>query len=126
MMQESSYPKLYGILRYGCAAGGWLLYCYEWVRVSWQTPRREPITFVFLFILTVVAMHFGIVWWIDHNKRRAAAGKRGRSTRYIVPNIAQDYLGRQLVLDDDCTACQEIVVRIDGGTKFYIPAPVME
>jgi hypothetical protein len=125
-MQDSEFPRLYRFLRYASAAIGWLLYCYEWVHVSWQTPRQEPVTFVFLFILTVVLMHLAIAWWIDHNKLIAAAGKRGLSTRYIVPVFVQDYLGRQLVLHDDCRLSQEILVRVDGGTKFYIPAPVME
>lgn len=125
-MQQSRFPRLYKFLRYASAAIGWLLYAYEWVHVSWQTPRREPIVFVILFILTVLAMHFSIIWWISHNKRLAAAGKRGLSTRYIVPAIVQDYLGRQLVLHEACSGSQEILVRVDGGIKFYAPAPVME
>lgn len=125
-MQNSSYPRLYKFLRYASAAIGWLLYAYEWVHVSWQTPRREPVVFVILFILTIILMHLAIVWWIDHNKRRALAGKRGLCTRYIVPNISHDYLGRELVLNDGCRLSQEILVRVDGGLKFYAPAPVME
>jgi hypothetical protein len=125
-MQDSSYPRLYKYLRYASAAVGWLLYAYEWVHVSWQTPRREPVVFVILFILTLVAMHFSIVWWIDHNKRRALAGKRGLCTRYVVPSFSQDYLGRELVMHDECRLSQEILVRVDGGLKFYVPAPVME
>lgn len=125
-MQDSRYPRLYKFLRYASAAIGWLLYAYEWVHVSYQTPRREPITFVFLFVLTVIVMHLSIVWWVDHNKRRAAAGRRGLCTRYIVPVFVQDYLGRELVLHDECNMSQEIHVHIDGGTKFYVPAPVME
>ncbi len=125
-MQESRFPRLYKFLRYASATIGWLLYVYEWVHVSWQTPSREPVAFVFLFIFTVVLMHLSIVWWIDHNKRRALAGKRGLCTRYIVPAISQDYLGRQLVLDEDCGDSQEILVHIDGGIKFYFPAMVPE
>jgi hypothetical protein len=125
-MQDSSYPRLYKFLRYASAAVGWLLYAYEWVHVSWQTPRREPVVFVILFILTIVLMHFSIVWWIDHNKRLALAGKRGLCTRYVVPSFSQDYLGRELVMHDECRLSQEILVRVDGGLKFYAPAPVME
>lgn len=113
-------------LRYAFATIGWLIYAFEWVHVSWQTPRREPVTFAFLLILTVVLMHVSIALWIDHNKRLASAGKRGLSTRYIVPVFSQDYLGRQLVLQHECRMSQEIMVHIDGGTKFYVPAPVME
>jgi hypothetical protein len=125
-MQDSRFPRLYMFLRYASAAMGWLLYAYEWVHVSWQTPRREPVTFAILLILTMFLMHFSIAWWIDHNKRLASAGKRGLYTRYIVPSFVQDYLGRQLVLHEDCHDSQEIHVHIDGGTKFCVPAPEME
>jgi hypothetical protein len=125
-MQVARFPRLYRILHYGAAAGGWFLYFYELVRISWQTPRRELVSFAILLILTVLLMHLVIVLWIAHNKLKASKGKRGLCTRYIVPAFSRDYVGRQLVLDEVCWISREIVVRVDGGTKCYSLAPELE
>jgi hypothetical protein len=123
-MHVPSYPRLYKFLRHAAAGCGWLLYFYEWVHVSWETPGREPISFVILFLLSALLMHAGIAAWIAHNKRLAAAGKRGSLTRYTVPVFTQDYLGRQLVVHEATRLSQEVTVRVEGDTKFYLPATV--
>lgn len=122
VMPVSRYPRLYKFLRHVAAACGWLLYFYEWVHVSWQTPRHEPIAFAILLISATLLMHAGIAAWIAHNKRLAATGKRGRMTRYTVPAFTQDYLGRQLVVHEETRQSQEVIIRVDGDTKFYLPA----
>jgi hypothetical protein len=125
-MQVSSYPRLYKFLRHVAAGCGWLLYFYEWVHVSWETPSHEPISFAILFLLSALLMHVGIAAWISHNKRLAAAGRRGRITRYTVPVFTQDYLGRQLVVHEATRLSQEVIVRVEGDTKFYMPVPVVQ
>jgi hypothetical protein len=124
-MQGSNKPRLYKFLRHIAAGCGWLLYLYEWVHVSWETPSHEPISFVILFIISALLMHAGIAAWIAHNKRLAAAGKRGRLTRYTVPVFTQDYLGRQLVVHEATRLSQEVIVRVEGETKFYMPVPAL-
>ncbi|HTV15667.1 MAG TPA: hypothetical protein VME68_13190 [Acidobacteriaceae bacterium] len=121
-MPSHRYPRLYKSLRHMAAAFGWLLYFYEWVHVSCQTPRHEPIAFVILLISATLLMHAGIAAWISHNKRLAAKGKRGLMTRYTVPVFSQDSLGRQLVVHEQTRQSQEVIVRVDGDTKFYLPA----
>jgi hypothetical protein len=124
-MPVSRYPRLYKFLRRVAAGCGWLLYFYEWVHVSWETPRSEPVAFAILLVVATLLMHASIAAWIAHNKRLAAKGMRGRMTRYTVPCFSRDYLGRELVLDEASRLSREIVVSIDGDTKFYMPAPVM-
>lgn len=121
-MPSSRYPRLYKYLRHIAAACGWLLYLYEWVHVSWQTPRREPVAFAILLISVTLLMHAGIAAWISHNKRLAANGKRGRMTRYTVPSFTQDTLGRQLFVHDAAHQSREIIVGVEGDTKYYMPA----
>jgi hypothetical protein len=121
-MPVSRHPRLYKFLRRAAAACGWFLYFYEWVHVSWQTPRAEPVSFAVLLILATLLMHAGIAAWIAHNRRLAARGTRGRMTRYTVPVFTQDYLGRQLVVHEATRTSREVIVRIDGDTKFYLPA----
>jgi hypothetical protein len=122
-MPTSRYPHLYKFLRRLTAACGWILYVYEWVHVSWETPRREPVTFALLLVAGTLLMHATIAAWIAHNKRLAARGARGQVTRYTVPSFSRDYLGREIVLHEASWSSQEVIVRVDGGRKFYLPAP---
>lgn len=124
-MPASRYSRLYKFLRRLTAACGWILYVYEWVHVSWETPRREPVTFAILLVAGTLLMHVTIAGWIAHNKRLAVKGTRGQVTRYTVPCFSRDYLGREIVLPEAARLSQEVIVRVDGSTKFYLPAPIV-
>lgn len=113
---------LYPWLRRLSAACGWLLFGYEWVHVSYQTPRKEQLVFVAILVTSLLLIHGGIHFWIAHNKRLAAKGKRGLMTRYTFPAFSQDHLGRQLFVHEESLLSREIVVSIDGNCKFYAAA----
>jgi hypothetical protein len=115
--------RFYRFLRRISAGCGWLLYFYEWIHVSYNTPGREQISFVFILVPSLFLIHAGIRIWIGHNKRLAAQGRRGLSTRYTSPVFSTDHLGRRLCLGDNSLLCKEIVVWIDGDSKFYAAAP---
>jgi len=115
--------QLYSYLRRISAGCGWLLFGYEWVHVSYETPRREQLLFVFILVTNLIAIHISIHFWIAHNKRLATQGRRGLMTRYTSPVFSQDHLGRRLFLDDRSFLSREIVVSINGDCKFYAAAP---
>jgi hypothetical protein len=115
--------QLYPYLRRLTAGCGWLLFGYEWVHVSYQTPKREQLVFVVILVTSLLLINTGIHFWVAHNKRVAARGKRGLITRYTSPVFLQDHLGRQLFLDKGSLLSREIVVSINGDCKFYAAAP---
>ena len=115
--------QLYPYLRRVSAGCGWLLFGYEWVHVSYQTPRKEQLVFVAILVTSLLLIHAGIHFWIAHNKRLAARGSRGLITRYTSPVFSQDHLGRQLFLDERSLLGREIVVSISGDCKFYVAVP---
>jgi hypothetical protein len=114
--------QLYPYLRRITAGCGWLLFGYEWVHVSYQTPRKEQLVFVAILVSSLLLIHASIHFWVAHNKRLAAKGKRGLMTRYTSPVFSQDHLGRQLFLNEGSLLSREIVVSIDGNCKFYAAA----
>ncbi len=116
--------RLYRIdfLSRATTACGWLLYVYEMVHVSRCTPRKEEISFVILVILAGLLIHVSIVVWIGHNKRLAMQGRRGHSTRYTTPVFTHDHLGRQLFFERHFLLSRELVVSIEGNSKFYASA----
>jgi len=119
---EASKAGLYSFLRRLTAGIGWLLFGYEWVHVSAQTPGKEQIVFVIILVTSLLLIHVGIHSWIAHNNRLAAKGRRGLATRYTSPVFSQDHLGRQLLLDASSLLSREIVVSINGDCKVYAAA----
>lgn len=115
--------QMYSCLRRISSGCGWLLFGYEWVHVSYQTPRKEQLVFVMILVASLLLIHTSIHFWVAHNKRLAAQGKRGLITRYTSPVFLQDHLGRQLFLDERSLLSREIVVSINGDCKFYAAAP---
>lgn len=115
--------QLYPHLRRISAGCGWLLFGYEWVHVSYQTPRKEQLVFVTILVTSLLLIHIGIYFWIAHNKRLAAQGRRGLMTRYTSPVFSQDHLGRELLLDAGSLLSRELVVSINGNCKVYAAAP---
>lgn len=125
-MPALSNAEVNKFLRRISAVCGWLLYVYEWVHVSYRTPSREAVSFAVLLIWASLLIHLGIASWIAHNKRLAARGTRGRSTRYTPPSFSHDHLGRQLHFFHQSDVGREIMISIDGDSKFYAPAqPVL-
>lgn len=114
--------KSYRFLRYIIAGSGWLLFLYEWIRVSHQAPGRDELTLILVLLPSLFLIHVSATAWIAHSKRLAARGKRGLVTRYTSPVFSQDHLGRQLRLDKSSTVSKEIIVSIDGDAKSYTPA----
>jgi hypothetical protein len=108
------------------AIGGWALFIIEWVRVSHQTAHSDEIILVVVLILSLLLIHIGTYSWIGHNKRIAARGKRGSSTRYASPQFSRDYLGRALIVDRNVHESREILISIDGETKAYHSVNVPE
>ena len=123
-MSEAREFKLYRFLRNFIVGCGWLLFLYEWINVSYQTPRRERITLAFVLIPSLFFIQFCIYLWIAHNKRLATQGNRGIATRYTSPAFSQDHLGRRLILDDGALFCKEITVSVDGDSKSYTAAKI--
>jgi hypothetical protein len=101
------------------AIGGWALFVIEWIRVSHQTAHSDEIILVVVLILSLLLIHIGTYSWIGHNKRIAARGKRGSTTRYASPQFSRDYLGRALVIDGNVHESREILISVDGETKAY-------
>jgi hypothetical protein len=108
------------------AIGGWVLFVVEWVRVSHQTAHADEIIFVIVLILSLLLINGGTYAWIGHNKRIAANGKRGSTTRYASPDFSHDNLGRGLIIDRKVRESREIVISIDGDTKVYHSVEVAE
>ncbi len=120
-MSRAHKMQLYRVLRYFLAECGWLMFIYEWIRVSRETPGKDQITLVFVLVPSLLLIHAGVSVWIAHNKSLAANGKRGLVTRYISPAFSRDHLGRQLIMESGWLSCSEIVVSIDGDSKCYTP-----
>lgn len=114
--------KSHRLLRYIIAGCGWLVVLFEWIHVSQQAPGRDELTLVVVLIPALLLIHAGATAWIAHSKRLAARGKRGLATRYTSPAFSQDHLGRDLFLDKSSIGSKEIIVSIDGDSKFYTPA----
>ena len=111
--------QLYRILRHFFVGCGWLIFLYEWIYVSYQTPGREQATLVFVLIPSLLLIQSGIYVWIAHNKRLATQGRRGLATRYTSPVFSRDHLGRRLIVDDRTLLGKEIVISVDGDSKSY-------
>jgi hypothetical protein len=118
-MLDPKKAQLYKFLRRATAACGWLLYIYEWVHVSYSTPSKEAVSFAILLVVATLVIHLGVTAWIAHNKQLAIRGTRGRATRYTSPTFTHDHLGRQLFLDEHFLQSREIVISVEGNSKYY-------
>lgn len=112
------------IIRNLCAACGWLLFLFEWIRIGRGTSGREERILLIVLISSLLMIHTGMYFWVRHSKRLAARGKRGAATRYTSPVFSRDHLGRTLVMDDKARMSREIVVSIDGDSKIYSAAEI--
>lgn len=113
---ESRLRKVFYVI---AAIGGWVLFVFEWIRVTRHTAHADEIILVIILISSLLLIHVSTYSWIGHNKRIAASGKRGSTTRYASPEYSRDSLGRVLILDEKVHESREIVISIDGDTKVY-------
>ncbi len=118
-MSDSQKSLLHHCLRRLLAGCGWIVFLFEWLTVSYRTPKNEEVVFVVVLVSSVLLVHISTWAWITHNKRLARLGGRGRIARYVVPRFSQDHLGRELVFDDQLRQSSEIVVSIVGLSKVY-------
>lgn len=125
-MLDFNRVQLYRFLRRATAVCGWLLYFYEWVHVSYSTPSREAVSFAILMLIAGPLIHLSVVAWIAHNKRLAVRGTRGLATRYTSPAFTHDHLGRQLFLEENFLHSREIVISVEGDSKFYAAVPQVQ
>lgn len=105
--------------------GGWILFVFEWIRVSHFTARTDAIILVVGLILSILLIHGGAYVWIGHNKRLAARGRRRTITPYASPGSFCDHLGRKLVIDQQVYQSKEIVISIEGDIKNYNAAEIL-
>lgn len=115
--------KANGIFRRIAAVIGWLLYCFGWFRIVAITPRQEPLTFALFFASAAIMLFVIVHSWIAHNKRLAAHGTRGNTTRYTPPSFVTDHLGRNLLLASEIATASDISLSIKDGCKVYVMTP---
>jgi hypothetical protein len=118
-MSEASKFRLYRFLRYFFVGCGWLIFVYEWIHVSYDTPRRDQLTLAYVLIFSLPLIQAGIYFWIAHNRRLSTQGRRGLATRYTSPAYSEDRLGRRLIFNDGALLSKEIVVSVEGNSKLY-------
>ena len=74
---------------------------------------------VLALIASLILIHVSTYFWVRHNKRVAARGKRGAMTRYLSPVFSKDCLGRTLIIEDKVPQSSEIAISVKDGSKFY-------
>ncbi len=118
-MSDSQKSVLHRYLRRLLAGCGWIVFLFEWLTVSYRTPKGEEVVFAAVLVTSVLLVHLSTWAWITHNKRLARMGARGSMARYEVPHFSQDHLGREVVVDEQLRQSNEIVVSIVGTSKVY-------
>ena len=64
---------------------GWTLFVYWWAEVLTHDQPRSLFTMLLIVLVFALVVLAVTLYWIWHNRRIAARGKRGRATRYSVP-----------------------------------------
>lgn len=104
----------------------WILFGYYWYVVFERQLTRETLYPVgLLFALTALGLAITL-WWIAHNKRIAAKGKRKNFMAPPAEPFEKDNLERPVVGDDlaDLRNAAEVIISLDeDGNKVYRAGP---
>jgi len=79
-MSRAHKLQLYRVLRYFLAECGWLMFIYEWIRVSHETPGKDQITIVFVLVPSLLLIHAGVSLWIAHVLRQTGSAALSAAT----------------------------------------------
>ena len=100
---------------------GWILFLYWWQRVASESTASAATVAVVVLVVIAVAIFYATLLWIRHNLKLAQRGKRGYSTRYVLPRFEHDWLERPLVFLRPAPAREGtwFVVHADETGKHY-------
>lgn len=98
----------------------WAVFFYWWAVVATDVARVRVEYALWVLTLMAVGVFFVTLLWIRHNLRIASRGKRGFSTRYLVPVFENDYLNRPLEFRPATPRGERwVVVHADAERKVY-------
>jgi hypothetical protein len=97
---------------------GWTLFAYWWAEVLAQDQPRPLSTMLLIVAVFAVLVLVGTFVWIWHNRRIAARGSRGTSSRYPAPHRYElDAVGREILIPHREAVRSADVVRIESTVQ---------
>jgi hypothetical protein len=110
------------IVRLILASMAWVLFAIWWTRVtrpSWTPQWEIDRALIVIGSVGIALLAFSFLW-INHNKRLAKKGRRGKVSNYVFFKREQDSLGRPLLIQfERMEWAPNVIVEVLEETKYF-------
>jgi hypothetical protein len=98
---------------------GWIVFVERWLEVVDRTSTAFMWVAAVQIVVGAAVILAVTLHWVNHNQKIASKGKRGLSTRWVLPSYTEDALQRAVHLPDRHRVAPVVSLDVGEGSKRY-------